>query len=149
MRLEQAEDGDFDWLAGDTPPRDGFSVAPDLSPPGVLAIVRTLPANWLMIVEGEIVGIIGVKAWGENRRWAEIGYGTAGSRRGRGHAKRAIAQLLEELRSEGIEHVRAETSVDNLPSQHVLLANGFLEVGRRDDEEDGPLICWRRSIATA
>ena len=45
--------------------------------------------------------------------------------------------------------LHAETAVDNLPSQRVLEANGFADVGRRNDYEDGDLICWRREIPAA
>lgn len=149
MRLERAEDGDFDWLGGRTPAPKPLRVAPGLSPPEVLAIVRTLPANWLMIVDDEVVGIIGVKAFGDDRRSPEIGYGTAESRRGLGYASRAVGLLLQEFEREGLTQALAETSVDNLPSQRVLLANGFEATGRRDDEEDGPLICWRRGTPSS
>jgi RimJ/RimL family protein N-acetyltransferase len=149
MRLERADDLDFDWLAGRSPTRDSLRVAPDLSPAEVLEIVRTLPANWLMIVDQEVVGMIGVKSWGDDGRSAEIGYGTAASRTGRGFAKAAVALLCDELAATGVCEICAETSVDNLPSQHVLAANGFVECGRRVDEEDGPLICWRRDVGSA
>lgn len=147
MRLEHAEDRDFDWLGGTIPPTRPLRIAPDLQPPAVLEIVRTLPANWLMIVDDEVVGIIGIKAWSEDRQSAEVGYGTAASRRGLGHAKQAVALLVDHLASSGLRAIIAETSIDNPASQRVLVANGFAEVGRRTDEEDGPLICWRRTIA--
>jgi len=145
MRLEKADDRDFDWLAGTLAPTRPLRIAPDLSPPEVLAIVRTLPANWLMIVDGEVVGIIGIKSWSKDHQSAEIGYGTAASRRGLGHAKRAVALLVDQLANSGLTAVLAETSIDNPASQRVLTANGFADVGRRIDDEDGPLICWRRS----
>jgi RimJ/RimL family protein N-acetyltransferase len=149
MHLERADDRDFDWLAGTGPKIRDLTVAPDLQPPAVLAIVRTLPANWLMIVDGEIVGIIGVKWWSDDKRSAEIGYGTAATRRKLGYAKRAVALLADELARMDLTDIRAETSVDNPASQRVLAANRFNEVGRRHDEEDGPLICWLRTIKPA
>jgi RimJ/RimL family protein N-acetyltransferase len=149
MRLEEACDADFDWLGGMIAAPKPLRVAPELSPPEVLAIVRTLPANWLMVVDDEVVGIIGIKAWSEDRKSAEVGYGTAASRRGLGHAKQAVAHLIGHLQEVGLVSVTAETSVDNLASQRVLLMNGFVEVGRRVDEEDGLVICWQRSVEDA
>ncbi|HWV61907.1 MAG TPA: hypothetical protein VN034_14685, partial [Sphingopyxis sp.] len=46
-----------------------------------------------------------------------------------------------------VEAITAETSVANLPSERVLLRNGFGKVGERLDEQDGPLNCWRRDVA--
>lgn len=143
MRLERASDGDFEWLEGNAAGRQGLTLAPDLAPPGVVAIVRTMPANWLMIVGDEVVGLIGVKDYALDGCSAEIGYGTAASRRGLGYARQAVGLLADELAQHGIAEIRAETSVDNPASQRVLAGSGFEEIGRRVDDEDGPLICWR------
>jgi RimJ/RimL family protein N-acetyltransferase len=45
-----------------------------------------------------------------------------------------------------VRGVNAETSVKNPSSQRVLERNGFARVGERVDEEDGPVIVWRREI---
>jgi RimJ/RimL family protein N-acetyltransferase len=75
----------------------------------------------------------------------EIGYGVAPSRRGLGVAGRAIAEVVAWARRDPrAEALSAETSTTNLASQAVLTRNGFLRVGERIDEEDGPLILWRR-----
>ena len=74
----------------------------------------------------------------------EIGYGIVASFAGRGYATRGVTLLLAEAfaRPE-VCAVTAETSVENPASQRVLEKNGFTRVGRREDAEDGPLICWR------
>jgi RimJ/RimL family protein N-acetyltransferase len=74
----------------------------------------------------------------------EIGYGVAAPFTGRGCATRGVSLLLAEAfaRPE-IQAVTAETSVDNSASIRVLEKNGFVPTGRREDPEDGLLICWR------
>ena len=144
MLLELATDEDFGWLLGERPATRRVSAAPDLAPAEVLDIVRQLPANWLMIVADEIVGIIGLQndAGGE----VEIGYGVAASRWGRGFASAAVIALLPILAERGVRTVHAETSVENPASQRVLERSHFARVGERIDDEDGPLIVWRREI---
>lgn len=106
------------------------------------------PASWLVVADGEIVGLCSITKAFPTPGTIEIGYGLAQNRRGRGHAAAAIAELLHWARSEpGIAAVAAETAVDNLPSQRVLERNGFIRVGGRIDAEDGPLICWRIDVA--
>lgn len=145
VHLESASEDDFRWLLGEVAATRPLKVAPDLAPPEVLAIVRQLPANWLIVAEREIVGIIGLKseAGGE----VEIGYGVAGSREGRGFASGAVAALLPVLLAREVRVVTAETSVENIASQRVLERSGFARTGTRVDEEDGPLYCWRRMLA--
>lgn len=140
VELHRATDADFPWLLGQALATRRFKVAPDLAPPPVLEIVRSLPANWLIIAGGEIVGIIGLKS--DDGREVEIGYGIAASREGRGFAGGAVAALLPILAERDITMVRAETSVDNRASQRVLERNGFSRTSERIDDEDGPLYCW-------
>jgi len=144
MKLKPANDDDFRWLLGQLPATRPLTVAPDLAPDDVIAIVRRLPANWLMIVGDELVGIIGLK--NDAGSEVEVGYGTAASRWGRGYASAALAALLPVLSERGVRGVNAETSVKNPSSQRVLERNGFARVGERVDEEDGPVIVWRREI---
>jgi len=143
--LHPATDEDFRWLLGERDATRPLRIAPDLAPPEVLAIVRGLPANWLIVVAHEIVGIIGLKADGGEE--VEIGYGVAASREGRGHASGAVTALLPILEARAVRLVNAETSIDNIASQRVLERNGFARVGERVDEEDGPLYCWRKVLA--
>ena len=144
MQLELASDEDFQWLLGERAATRKVTAAPDLAPAEVLQIVRHLPANWLMIVADEIVGIIGLKSEAEVE--VEIGYGVAASRWGRGFASAAVIALLPILGERGVRTVHAETSVENPGSQRVLERSGFARMGERVDDEDGPLILWRREI---
>ncbi|MDB5586907.1 MAG: GCN5-related N-acetyltransferase [Devosia sp.] len=106
------------------------------------------PASWLIVADGEIVGLCSITKAFPTPGTVEIGYGLAQTRRGRGHAAAAVAELLDWARSEKrVAAVVADTAVDNLPSQRVLERNGFIRVGGRIDAEDGPLICWRREVA--
>jgi RimJ/RimL family protein N-acetyltransferase len=106
------------------------------------------PASWLIVADGEIVGLCSIIKAFPTPGTIEIGYGLAQSRRGRGHAAAAIAELLDWARSEpGIAAVTADTAADNLASQRVLDRNGFIRIGGRIDAEDGPLICWRVDVA--
>ena len=60
MLLEEAQQRDFQWLLGQRSATRRLTVAPDLAPVEIIEIVRHLPANWLMVVADELVGIIGL-----------------------------------------------------------------------------------------
>ena len=49
----------------------------------------------------------------------------------------------------GVAALRAETAINNPPSQRVLEHNGFRQVGARHDPEDGDLILWSRPLVAA
>ncbi len=122
-----------------------------IAPPAVLTMLGDLaakiivdfaPAAWLIIEDGEIVGLLSLVAPMANRS-IKIGYGIAPSRENRGATSRAVGALLEWAGSDPrIDHVTAETSLQNLPSQRVLQRNGFARIGTRHDDEDGDLIIW-------
>jgi len=62
----------------------------------------------------------------------------------RAYAARAIREVVIWAReSSQVSALTAETGIANIASQQVLSRNGFLRVGERVDDEDGPLICWR------
>jgi RimJ/RimL family protein N-acetyltransferase len=135
--------------AGLTMPEGG------LETPDMLAMLRELaagirpdfdPSVWLVVAGGEIVGLLSlVKPPAEGR--ITIGYGIALARRGRGHATAAVRALCDWARQDArVAVVVAETGEANRASQRTLAANGFACTGRRDDLEDGPLLCW--SLAT-
>jgi RimJ/RimL family protein N-acetyltransferase len=155
--LIAATDDDFASLL-DESPRRGLAPPPGgLETPPVLLMLRALartvraefsPAAWLIVEDDEIVGLCSLKHAPDADGAVEIGYGVAASRRGRGLAQRAVAEVLAWARSDfRIRAVTAETSVDNGPSQRVLERNGFARVGERTDSEDGNLVCWRASVA--
>ena len=102
------------------------------------------PASWLIVHEGEIVGLCSITEPPEAGS-IDIGYGVAPSRQNRGFAGRAIGEIVAWANADQrVRAITAETAFKNLASQRVLARNGFREVGRRIDEDDGPVICWRR-----
>lgn len=154
MELIEATDADFAALiAGSAPRALALPGEPPEPPeaPGVLAMLRDLaatirpafaPAAWMMVVDGEIVGLCSLVK--PPATGLDIGYGVAPGRRRRGHGAAAVAALLAWARADArVAEVCAETSVGNRPSQRVLEANGFARVGERTDPEDGALILWR------
>jgi len=73
---------------------------------------------------------------------AEIGYGIAESRQGRGLATSSVLQLIEKARVAGGAHrIVATTALDNIASQRVLAKAGFT---RGDDRvsDEGPEQYW-------
>ena len=57
------------------------------------------PASWLIVADGEIVGLCSITKAFPTPGTIEIGYGLAQARRGRGHAAAAVAELLDWARS--------------------------------------------------
>lgn len=150
--LIEATDAHFAALiAGESP--DGLTVAEGgVEAPEVLAMLRGLSAEvgesfqpnaWLIVEDGEVVGLTSLVRTPYVGDTVMIGYGVAASRRRRGIATRAVAQVLAWARTDHrVTAITAETAVDNAASQRVLEANGFAKSGEREDEEDGPLFCW-------
>tara|TARA_R110002096_G_scaffold78121_8_gene184084 strand:- start:757 stop:1314 length:558 start_codon:yes stop_codon:yes gene_type:complete len=154
--LIEAEDRHFAALiAGEAPA--GFRLAEaGIETPEILTMLRGLaariresfsPAAWMMVEDGELVGLCSLlNAPGADKACA-IGYGVAASHRRRGVATRAIAELLDwARRDQQILTFTAETVVDNRPSHRVLEANGFHRIGGRTDPEDGDLFCWHCDV---
>ena len=150
--LIEATDAHFaDLIAGRDP--EGLTVAEGgVETPEVIAMLRDLsgevgesfePNAWLIVEDGEVVGLCSLVRTPYVGDSVMIGYGVAASRRRRGIAKRAVADLLAWARDDDrVSTVTAETSIHNGPSQRVLEANGFARSGEREDEDDGPLFCW-------
>jgi RimJ/RimL family protein N-acetyltransferase len=154
--IREATDNDFAALiAGDAP--DGLKL-PDgpIDSPEVLGMLRELargirphfaPASWLIIDGSEVVGLTSLVALPAGEA-IDIGYGVAATRRGRGFASAAVGAILEWARGDDrVTVVRAESGVDNPASQRVLENNGFVRVGERVDDEDGPVIRWEAAAA--
>lgn len=115
---------------------------------GVAAGIRAQfqPASWLIVEDGEVVGMCSITK-PPSGGVVDIGYGIAPSRQRRGIASRAIGDVVRWAKERpDVSVVRAETSVENLPSQRVLVRNAFQSAGARVDDEDGPLICWRHNL---
>ncbi|MGR4864242.1 GNAT family N-acetyltransferase [Caulobacter sp. LARHSG274] len=105
------------------------------------------PNAWMMVEDGEVVGLCSLVRVPYVGDTVMIGYGVAESRRQRGVARRGVAALLDWARGDDrVSTVTAETAVDNLASQRVLEVNGFERFDSRTDEEDGPLFCWRVEV---
>ncbi len=141
----------LDLVAGAAP--NGFKMAPGgIESPEILQMLRELaasvsahfaPAAWLIVEHNEVVGMCSVKAAPSADAAVDIGYGIAETRRGRGCAGRAVANVIAWARADTrINILTAETSIDNIPSQCVLKRNGFVHTGNRMDDEDGMLMCW-------
>ncbi|MFD8479306.1 GNAT family N-acetyltransferase [Kitasatospora sp. NPDC059673] len=63
-------------------------------------------------------------------RRASLGYWIATTAQNQGHAGRAVGLALKVMAEElGLHRVEASTSLENLPSQHVLRRNGFSPCG--------------------
>jgi predicted acetyltransferase len=60
-----------------------------------------------------------------------IGYSIVPWRRRRGYATAALAQVLDEARTLGLDHVELTTDPNNAPSRKVIVANGGHLVGNR------------------
>ncbi len=156
--LVEIRDADFPWLLGGEPTRPGLSLPPGgVDTPETLAIVRTIhaalggdgqPGSWMMVEDGEVVGLCGYVRPSGDGAVVEIGYGVAAARRRRGHAGRAVGAMVAMARNnDGLRAVTAVTAEDNPPSHGVLVLNGFVETGREDRDEDGPVILWRLDLA--
>lgn len=101
------------------------------------------PAAWMIVEQGEVVGLCSIKAIAEDGT-IDIGYGIAPSRWNRGIAGRAIGEVLCWARThDDVQSITAETTPANVASQRVLIRNGFIHTGERLDSEDGLVLCWR------
>jgi RimJ/RimL family protein N-acetyltransferase len=154
--LIEATDADFAALIAGEPP-GGLAVAEGgVEAPEVVAMLRGLSAEvgesfrpnaWLIVEDGEVVGLTSLVRTPYVGDTVMVGYGVAASRRERGIARRAVAELLAWARADQrVSTVTAETSIHNAASQRVLEANGFTRSGERTDEEDGELFCWSLAV---
>ncbi|HZZ36539.1 MAG TPA: GNAT family N-acetyltransferase [Caulobacteraceae bacterium] len=154
LRLAEATDAHFTWMMGEAGPSERLTLPPrGVDQPWVLRwLRRTLPTlggsgSWLMIVDGEVVGLCGYKGPPDADGVVEIGYGVAPERRRLGYATRAVAELIKHARRDHrVSSLVAETATTNVPSQRVVEANGFTMAGRGADPDDGEMMVWRLEL---
>lgn len=102
--------------------------------------VPRLPGFRRWIWDGEFCGSIGLR-WQPGTSalpahvLGHVGYAVVPWKRGRGHAKRALALILPEARKRGLAYVELTTDPDNAASQRVILACGGELVGRFREPE--------------
>ncbi len=155
--LELADDDIAVMLSGAAAVRPGLTQPPGgVDEPDVLRHVREIArqlrgngyagGHWMMVSDGEVVGLCGFKAPPSDGE-VEIGYGVAASRRRRGHATAAIRAIIERAQLDAdVRSIVALTLVDNVGSQRALENNGFERAGTQTEPGGGDLILWRRRI---
>ena len=158
MKLVAASDADFAWMIrgygtsqhGLALPPGGVDEVPHLEM--LRGVARRLRSDgiplWMIVAGDEVVGLCSYKDAPAPDGRVEIGYNVAATRRRRGYATDGVAALLDAARTDPeIRTVLAETNVDNVASQRVLMKNGFRRNGTRTDPVDGELILWRIDLA--
>jgi RimJ/RimL family protein N-acetyltransferase len=150
LTLLPATDAHFAWLLGETDAPPGLALPPGgIDEPWVYKwLRRTLRrmegrGSWLMVRDGEAVGMCSYKGPPDAEGAVEIGYGVAPQRRLLGHATAAVALLVAEARGDPrVRRLVAETALSNLVSQRVVEANNFLRTGVSHDDDEGEMIVW-------
>jgi ribosomal-protein-alanine N-acetyltransferase len=103
--------------------------------------------TFLITVDGELVGECGWLGGPDDTGDVEIGYGLAGSARGRGLGTEAVGVLAAWVeRQPGVRRVTADALLGNAPSRRVLERLGFVPVAEappyityvRDAPPSGP-----------
>jgi RimJ/RimL family protein N-acetyltransferase len=114
--------------------------------PIVLRIVRAMTRTWMIVCNGEVVGLCSYKNPPAEGR-VEIGYGIEPRHRGAGLATGAVAGIAEIASADPtISALTAETAIDNIASQRVLEKNGFVRTGERITAEDGAVAQWVKRL---
>ena len=150
MQLLPMTDAHFAWYQGEGPEPADTPRVPEggLAAPEIFDLMRGVAlevggeAAWLMVVDGEAVGFIGIKERDSAGRW-DIGYGVAPTREGRGHATAAVAALKDRARALGATGLTAETLPGPGASAQVLQRSGFACTGQFDHPEDGWVDQWK------
>ena len=129
--VERAPDPEDRWHA-DYPLED------ELDPLRALAESRDPEAIFTLysirINDGDVaVGGIGFFGPPDEEGSVEIGYGLVEAVRGRGLATEALSAATRCALCNGAAQIKADTDLDNLASQRVLVKAGFTEVSRSDE----------------
>ena len=113
-----------------------------------------LPGYRRWIWDGEFCGSIGFR-WSPGTSelpsyvLGHIGYAVVPWKEGRGCATAALALILPDARSRGLEWVELTTTEDNIPSQRVIQANGGQLVGAFEKSPHyggGRALRWRINL---
>jgi ribosomal-protein-alanine N-acetyltransferase len=97
--------------------------------------------TFLIAVHGELVGECGWLGGPDDAGAVEIGYGLAGSARGRGLGTEAVGVLAAWVeRQPGVRRLTADALVGNAPSRRVLERLGF-----RPEAEHPPYVTYVRA----
>lgn len=91
---------------------------------------------------GAVVGSCGFKGPPDAHGVVEIAYGVAPDVEGRGFATEVARALVTYAFAGGVRRVCAHTVPDNAASARVLAKCGFVQTGRVEDPEDGPVLRW-------
>lgn len=105
--------------------------------------------NWEIILNSTScsVGGIGLAGLPDNEGTTEIGYAIDQKFEGQGIATEALQGLTTwAFEDEGLQILRAETPIDNIASQRVLMKNNFHKTGEKTLEHEIPmeLFTWER-----
>lgn len=144
-------------MLGEGPAPDGLALAPGgVDTPEILKLLRRMTrrvhaagsrGSWMIVGGNEVVGLCSYKQPPKDGQ-VEIGYGVAASRRGLGHATRAVAAMLDYAAADPqVRRVIATVAADNRASARAVEANGFVQNGTVLDPEDGELLLWHRDLA--
>lgn len=100
-------------------------------------------SNWQIIQKdiNTVIGGICFKGPPDSLGKVEIGYGIEKQYQNQGFATEAIQEVVKwALGQERIQAVTAETDKNNIPSQTVLIKNGFIKTSGNDE-----LVLWERT----
>ncbi|MBF4588029.1 GNAT family N-acetyltransferase [Curtobacterium sp. VKM Ac-2887] len=139
--IERDELPGDDWhreypLEDELNPLESLSAAEPTNSPFTMYLVRRAE-------DGRAVGGFGFFGPPDATGQAEFGYGLVSSARGAGLATEAVRLALDHASSWGARIAVADTDLENIASQQVLMKNGFVEVDR-----DESLVYHRRSFAS-
>lgn len=95
-----------------------------------------------------VVGHAGFHGPPDDQGMVEVSYTIVPDHRGRGHARSALAGLLQRAAaSAAVRTVRASVSPDNAASLHLVRTAGFVQVGEQWDDQDGLELVFERPSA--
>lgn len=157
LKLVVATDRHFAWMLGERTAPWGLRLPPGgVDNEETLRMLRGLAltlrrrackASWLVVDTGEVVGLSSLLQAPDGDGQATFGYGIAPERRGMGYGRAMVAAVVAKVRTwPTLRTLSAETRVDNLVSQRILMQNGFARLGTRIDAEDGLVAVWQRDL---